>query len=299
MPHRVPIPFPVRSTLTTTAIGRAFEDHTITYLNHHLHMSLRHTGGSGDEGIDFRGWWFVPGDACRTKGLRRVRRPQDHELKHTWFPSEPLMGTGIDSRKKLDGPAGGVEELGEGSVRRLRVVGQCKAEAKPLNGRAVRELEGVIGHLHGMSAIWTFLSSPDIRVGLERIPGPHNYDHSGEPIDRSPPQTLCILASQSGFSQQAMIRALRSPSPMLLVHLPGGRPVEPGEEEEEAAEEGLSKSILVKGATMNPSLASETGLLGGMLELRREEMNEGGTRYRMWYKGKPMERQGPLGPSSA
>jgi hypothetical protein len=33
--------------------------------------------------------------------------------------------------------------------RRLRVVGQCKAEKKGLGPRAVRELEGVVAHLEG------------------------------------------------------------------------------------------------------------------------------------------------------
>jgi hypothetical protein len=72
---------------------------------------------------------------------------------------------------------------------------------------------------------------------------------------------------------------------MLLVHLLGGRPIEESDNAEEASK------MLAQGVFMNPTLGSKTGLLGGILELRREELDGGGSRYRMWYDGKPMKRQ--------
>jgi hypothetical protein len=98
------------SLLSTTHIGRAFENHTMAYLNDYLHMSLRRVGGAGDEGIDLTGWWYVPS-------------------------SSPDA------------------DVGARQTKRLRVIVQCKAEAKALNGRAVRELEGVVAHMNGKSAI--------------------------------------------------------------------------------------------------------------------------------------------------
>lgn len=40
------------------------------------------------------------------------------------------------------------------AVRRMKVVGQCKALAKPLGGIAIRELEGVLGHLRGQCGVF-------------------------------------------------------------------------------------------------------------------------------------------------
>lgn len=81
---------------TTVDIGRAFEQHSLAYLNAHFFMDLAQVGGANDGGVDLRGWWRVP--------------------------FKP---------------------------RRIRVIAQCKAEAKPLGPRAVRELEGVMANLGG------------------------------------------------------------------------------------------------------------------------------------------------------
>ena len=48
---------------------------------------------------------------------------------------------------------GGFEGM-EMASRRLRVIGQCKAERKLLAPRPLRELEGVMGHLHGECFPW-------------------------------------------------------------------------------------------------------------------------------------------------
>jgi hypothetical protein len=138
--------------------------------------------------------------------------------------------------------------------------------------------------------------------GLSAMAGPQNYNPQGRPRRSDPPSTVAILASQSGFSQAATLRAWRSPSPMLLLHLPGGRPPDSSDgvstdgEQDDGVGAGRLDRIEVTGAFMNPALQSREGLLGQILELRKEELDKGGTRYRVWYKGKPMERQGPLGP---
>lgn len=103
---------------------------------------------------------------------------------------------------------------------------------------------------------------------------------------------VAVLLSQSAFTPNAMTHATRSTTPLLLVHLPGGRPtatVKPEEEEE----------ILVGGAFWNAALAK--GVLAGDLELRREILSNSGrhkvtgeaevkTRVRLWHGGKPLER---------
>jgi hypothetical protein len=179
MPHRVPVPFPHRlgsPSPSTTAIGTAFENHTVRYLNDHLHMSLRRTGGSGDEGIDFRGWWFIPPDVKRERwvrkptALRKIDRTTSRGVLASDTGQLPRVGfrkaspnaskSGKMNEEEEDADRSGddgdihVDEDGV-RLRRLRVIGQCKAEAKALGSRPVRELEGVMGHLHGM-----FASSP-------------------------------------------------------------------------------------------------------------------------------------------
>jgi len=47
------------STLSTHALGTAFETHTLRLLKHHL-FTLTHTGQRNDRGIDLCGHWAVP-----------------------------------------------------------------------------------------------------------------------------------------------------------------------------------------------------------------------------------------------
>ena len=103
---------------TTVDIGRAFELHSLRFLNEKLHMSLTQVGGAGDGGVDLRGWWNVP--APSTTSARILSEPG----------SDPRAGT-------------------IAGIRKLRVLGQCKAERKALGPRAVRELEGVMAHQRG------------------------------------------------------------------------------------------------------------------------------------------------------
>ena len=136
--------------------------------------------------------------------------------------------------------------------------------------------------------------------------GPHQFSSSGRPLDLPPPDSVAVLLSQSGFSQLAMIRAWRSPSPIMLVHLPGGRPGQSPLEGGTAVDgaDGADGEMRVEGAWWNPALAGPRGLFGGHLELRREILDSSGrdsqtgeaevkTRYRVWHKGAPISRLGP------
>jgi len=151
---------------STTAIGRAFENHSMKFLNHHLNMCVRRVGGAGDEGIDLRGWWYVPASARRAApvvppakygGVRAgfvKGEVRDAMTRQEDSPGWGIMTDdqfGVDGWRRADTP----EDLGslddEGGWRRLRVLAQCKAEGKQLGTRAVREMEGVMAHFHGAS----------------------------------------------------------------------------------------------------------------------------------------------------
>jgi hypothetical protein len=96
---------------STVDIGRAFELHCLRFLTEQLYMSMTQVGGAGDGGVDLRGWWTIPR---------------------------------LTSSSQPSGPSGSAS-------RRLRVLGQCKAERKALGPRVVRELEGVMAHQRGSS----------------------------------------------------------------------------------------------------------------------------------------------------
>lgn len=126
-------------------IGTAFEAHSLRFLNHHLNMSLRRIGGPGDDGVDLSGWWYVPSNAKRFEkqknpsGASSISSQMEEEA--TALPSEFTAG--------FEGIGSVQPEFGMIGLRRVKVVAQCKAESKKLSARAVRELEGVMGHMHG------------------------------------------------------------------------------------------------------------------------------------------------------
>jgi len=313
-------------------------------------MCVRQVGGAGDEGIDLRGWWYTPAAAARvvpvagpsrTGGTRGrmsdwMREVEDAKRNAAAMPGWGMGGSdqftkeGWTGQEGVDGVVGQVED----TARRLRVLAQCKAEGKACSGRVVRELEGVMAHFHGESG-WlqdwhqhytprltavarrlSLISGMDWTSGTLLIPGremelgPHQYDKTGRRLDRAPPSTVAVLLSRSGFSENATIRAWRSPSPMILVHLPGGSSINPNERDDGTGEEG--KGMRVTGCWMNPALSGLKGLLGGTIEVRREILKEvkageaGGDeklekqekpgvrdQWRFWYKGKRMGRVGP------
>lgn len=100
--------------------------------------------------------------------------------------------------------------------------------------------------------------------------------------------TLGIVASQSGFSTLAMEHAQRSPQPLLLMYLEGGRP---GRDEEQGPnpEDGPPQTI-VAGAWWNAPFGALLRARG--VEVRRE-LGKDGARLGVWYAGSRMGRYGP------
>ena len=163
---------------STTAIGKAFERHTVKFLNHHLNMCVREVGGAGDGGIDIRGWWFVPAHARQGGGVNtdpKQRQMLDEQAQRDWEQELREIRAGVPGWGKLvdelgseeireDGQTGEDTDSGEedmldrlagdmGAWTRLRVIGQCKAEKKAVGARVVRELDGVISQIQGGSSL--------------------------------------------------------------------------------------------------------------------------------------------------
>src|ERR1700722_2502510 len=141
-----------RGELSHVHRGTAFEERALRVLRTRLCMDLRRVGGKDDGGVDLLGWWWVPGEG------------------------------GVDGE---DG-----EE--EGSLRRrIRVIGQCKAEKRKAGPRFVREMEGVVA------------TRRDEEVGSGGV---------GYPV-------VAMLVSQSPFSKATLLRARSSPMPFFLLRV--------------------------------------------------------------------------------
>lgn len=103
-----------------------------------------------------------------------------------------------------------------------------------------------------------------------------------------------------------MIHATRSSTPLLLIHLPGGHPsipISPSSNQDQGLDQDpnqdtrLGGEIDVEGAIWNQALGGPGGVLGGIMELRREIMNTSGrdsvtgdinvkSRVGLWYNGR-------------
>ena len=137
--------------------------------------------------------------------------------------------------------------------RRIRVIGQCKAEKKKLGPKFVRELEGVL---------FRFLTtSLDVH---KQPPDPEfaNPDTSQLPI-------VALLLSESEFTKSAILRANSSPIPFFLLHLPAVNNSNDSIEDDD----GLGNLGM---ALCNPALCGRDGLLRGNMELRWERRGFGG-----------------------
>lgn len=129
---------------------------------------------------------------------------------------------------------GGVDLAGWWAIQgagRLRVLVQCKAEAKKAGPAYVRELEGTV-----------------VRAAWDRtVPG-RAHDTAAMPVG--------VLASVSGFSRAALIHAQSSRAPLALIHLAGaGGPSE-------------FDALRCHGIVWNDALGGANGLLRGRLAQR-------------------------------
>lgn len=142
--------------------------------------------------------------------------------------------------------------------RRIRIIAQCKAEKKKMGPNYVRELEGV---MHAQM----------LRPGHSRYP------------------TAALLVSESSFTRATTLRALSSPIPLLLVHLP---PISPTADEDTSAIAAASaeEPARIASAVWNAALGGRDGLLGGELELRWERCQVGDLgRPGLWWRGKRLK----------
>ena len=213
-PHRTrcAISTDVVPRLSTVHQGNAFEERSLALLHKTMSMSLKRVGGKEDGGIDLLGWWWLP------------------------FANNSLLNHDIATSSS--------------NRRRIRVIGQCKAEKKKLGPKFVRELEGVL---------FRYLTNS---IDIHKPPDPEftNPDASQLPM-------VALLISESEFTKSAILRANSSPIPFFLLHLPA---VDNSDDTAEA--DGLGDLGM---ALCNPALCGRDGLLKGHMELRWERRGFG------------------------
>jgi hypothetical protein len=224
------------SKLSTTLVGRAFEDRSLSLLQSRLSMTLTRIGGAGDGGVDLQGWWWVP------------RLTAKHDT--------------IQDR------------------RGLRVVASCKALKTKLGPVHLRELEGAA------------------------LVQQHSFAQTST-TDTQTSELVAVMISLSGFTLGAVKRAMASPIPFLLMHIPAPESslIPSTEREKENDELPLAStspdanldSDSIGSMIWNPKLGSTTGLLGGHMEVRwalgQAQSAEG--RPVLYWKGKKLEHLVP------
>ena len=230
-------------------------------------------------GTDFekRALRFLKGRFSMSMG--RIGGPSDGGIDlQGWWWLPPLQSLPVSE----DHPAAStmspseVTELGRGITdagrRRVRVLAQCKAESKPLGPHYIREMEGVL---------YAYL------VSLVQGSSHHRLVLEGSAIGVRSTQlcpTIGMVVSQSAFTKASIHRAMASSVPLLLVHLPRLREME--------GSRGELSEMHAASLQWNPALGSESGLLGGNLEIRWERESAGeaeGGRPFIYWKGSRLE----------
>ncbi|KJA26895.1 hypothetical protein HYPSUDRAFT_36063 [Hypholoma sublateritium FD-334 SS-4] len=212
----------LRSSKTSTVErGNAFEERSLQLLEQTMSMSLRRVGGKEDGGIDLLGWWWLPHDVFAGQSTE----------------------TPLENR------------------RRIRVVGQCKAEKKKMGPNYVRELEGVVFRLLATSSDDTM--TPPLQSQISTSP------------------VVALLISQSAFTKSTLIRAHSSPIPFCLLHLPPVQDALHSNVPDVHVAESVPVPVGHLGSALcNPALNGIQGLLKGQMEVRWE-------RHHMGYSGRP------------
>uniref|UniRef100_A0A8H7XPL4 Restriction endonuclease type IV Mrr domain-containing protein n=1 Tax=Psilocybe cubensis TaxID=181762 RepID=A0A8H7XPL4_PSICU len=120
--------------------------------------------------------------------------------------------------------------------RRIRVLGQCKAEKKKMGPSFVRELEGVL---------YRFITMPSTLPGLvdEEKPDVSIPGQAHIPM-------VALLISESPFTKSALLRAHSSPIPFFMLHLP---PVDDNRTSDPESEGGLESPQTFVGPGSNGS----------------------------------------------
>lgn len=154
--------------------------------------------------------------------------------------------------------------------RRVRVLAQCKALEHKLGPIHVRELEGAaLLHHH---------------TGSAQLP--YSTDATPTDVPESPPSSelVAILLSLTGFTPIGIRRAMASPVPFLLLHLPP--PPEPQPDEDAEPEPAALASLI-----WNSKLGATNGVLGGNMEVRWDRGKQG--RPVLYWRGKKLKHWVP------
>ena len=155
--------------------------------------------------------------------------------------------------------------------RRLRVLAQCKAEAKKLSPKYIREMEGV---LHRFNADPSY-------TGFE-VP----QDHGSYPV-------VGLMISSTPFTKMSALHAHSSPLPFILLHLPehdlelGTGEYGTSDDEEAPIPTSPSPSEGFGSIVFNPALGGANGVLRGQFEARWEHPSNSSAlgRLGLWWKG--------------
>jgi hypothetical protein len=157
--------------------------------------------------------------------------------------------------------------------RRFRVLAQCKAEAKKLSPKYIREMEGV---LHRFNVDPSY-------AGLEPREGKESTLH---PV-------VGMMISSTPFSRMAALHAHSSPLPFILLHVPE-QDVVP-EESEPTVPQTSSTPATFGSIVFNPALGGTSGILRGEVEARWEYASDTTTagRLGLWWKGMRLQNWTP------
>ncbi|KAF8317174.1 hypothetical protein DL93DRAFT_2055834 [Clavulina sp. PMI_390] len=151
------------------------------------------------------------------------------------------------------------------SRRRIRVLAQCKAYSKKLGPASVREMEGVV--------FANRASQPLVNGSDTSAPSKGLHD------------IAALLISESPFTKQAIMRAMSSPVPFLLLHLPE-------RVGDSFKSNGSNSAEDVGSAVWNSALSGQQGLLRGEYETRWVRGAPGSSTHSikpiLWWKGKPL-----------
>ncbi|THH04505.1 hypothetical protein EW145_g5475 [Phellinidium pouzarii] len=199
--------------------------------------------------------------------LRRIGGKDDGGIDLCgWWWLPPLSS----SSSSLPSPSGMRDDLTviatneEGVTRRrVRVIAQCKAERKKLGPNYVREMEGVLHrHLH---------MPKDTDTQQLVVP------------------TVALLVSESAFTKSTVLRALSSPLPFMLLHLP--RVVSDASDVDSNGESDTGTLDSFGSAIWNPALGGQRGILAGDIDLRWELSGSvgGSRRPSLWWRGTRLE----------
>lgn len=242
-------PVKIHDRKTALEVGTSFELRSLKLLQDNFSMALDRVAGPGDGGVDLVGWWWLP----RLPGLPEL--------------------SGIITQNASDGDVASLLRS------RIRVLAQCKAERGKTGPNYVREMEGVLHRiLHSHSSLSSTSTS-----GSDESNTPEEPVVTDPSLPRAIP-TVAMLISQSRFTNGAVMRAMSSPIPFILLHLPLQETAAKAAEEGEEADNTEDNPSL----QWNAALGSERGLLGGSLEVRWQREGRGSF-PRLWWQGRPME----------